>query len=103
MKVTVNLKWLFISISCVYFAFTLFRILATFHLQDFAVYYQAVQLFVKGQNSYASTLDFNYPPTALFFFLPFGLFPFVFAEKVWTVGSVVAFVVSIYLLCKLAS
>ena len=94
-------KYILYISAFLYSAFTLIRILLTFHLFDYHIHYQAVQDLLVHKNLYLNlTTDNNYPPTAfLFSFLP-SLLPEYLAEKVWTILSLSAFLISIYFLFK---
>ncbi len=80
---------------------TVVKILLYFHLQDFAVYYRAVQDVLNGVNPYLVTqTPFIYPVSSLFIFLPFGILPFSVAERLWTLVSVLALTGAVFVLTK---
>lgn len=73
-------------------------------LLDFRVYYQATQVFLAGATPYIhdpAKIAFNYPPSALLFFAPFGLLPFSDAQSIFTLASLVSFSTSGLLLLSL--
>ncbi|MBN1263701.1 MAG: DUF2029 domain-containing protein [Candidatus Pacebacteria bacterium] len=94
---------LFIFLSLTFSFFTVAKILAVFHLNDFESYYSAVQQLFLKQNPYQLPLPgfpFIYPPPALFFLFPFGLLSYPLAEKLWTLFSLFCLIVSLRLLLR---
>lgn len=93
--------YFFIIFPLAYSIFTITRILVSFHLLDFSYYHQSIQLILGNQNPYNNpNFVLNYPPSALFFFLPFGIIPYELSEKIWTLLSLAALVGSISILLK---
>ena len=80
---------LFAAFGVIFSLFTLIRILTTFELHDFAVYHRAAVDVLSAENPYRAVMGepFIYPPTALIFLAPLGLFSRAVAENIWTVGS----------------
>lgn len=74
------------------------------HFPDFSVfYYSSLRLF-NGMNPYTNLHIFtqvNYPPITLMFFYPLLLAPFIIAEKIWLIFSVILFLLSLYLIKKI--
>lgn len=78
---------------------------------DFSYYYYAVETLLRGGNPYVETITsaklpfspllFAYPPQALFLFLPLSLMPYAVAGKLFTLLSVVSFILSIILLSRI--
>lgn len=78
-----------LSVVAGFAVFTLWRILATFHLFDFAIYYQSVLDLKHGINMYADpTIAMKYPLSGMLVLYPIGWLPYVLAEKIWTLFSV---------------
>ena len=73
---------------------------------DFRVYYESAWLVLHGGNPYHGIIstDFplNYPPPVLLFIWPLGLLPMSLAGPVFNILSVIAFIVSIWLVLKIA-
>ncbi len=67
-------------------------------LPDFEVYYNYARIFLSGGNPYAQNVPLNYPPSALLFFSPFSLLSQKTTEIIFTILSLSAFFISIYLL-----
>ncbi|RJQ26510.1 DUF2029 domain-containing protein [Candidatus Parcubacteria bacterium] len=71
---------------------------------DFNIHYYAPGLVLKGLNPYVVQdrffTQYVYPPFGLLFFLPFTFLPFLVAQKVWIVMSLMFFTASIYLIFK---
>lgn len=81
----------------------LFSSLTTSVMLDFSTYFEAVKRVNEGLNPYSKigTYWFTYPPTSLPFFGIFSVMPLFWAQIIWTVISLTALVVSIYLLIQL--
>lgn len=102
MKSFVNILLLMLLI------FSLTLIIKSFFLDsypDFSVYYYATESILQKHNPY-QTLNFVpttfiYPPFALIFFIPFTIFPLIFAQLLFTIISFLAFVLSIILIFKI--
>lgn len=78
----------------------LIPILAKTALVDFHVYYTYGQLFLSGSNPYAQPIPLNYPPSSLLLFLFFPLFPYAFAQLIFTGISLFLFLYSMYPLMR---
>lgn len=73
----------------------------TFALFDFNIYYQASKDVMVGRALYHNpAIDNNYPPTAVLFMLPVSYLPQNLAENIWTIGSVLAMIWSLWILSK---
>ncbi len=95
---------LLVSLLLVYAIFTVTRILLTFQLGDFLIYYQSIQLILSSQSPYHNQgFVINYPPSALLFFAPFGIISYGLSEKIWISLSVLALTISIFLILKLVN
>lgn len=72
---------------------------------DFRVYWESAWMLLHGLNPYngiiSSTFPLNYPPPALLFIWPLGLFTMNQAAPLWNIGSLVVFIASIYLVFKI--
>lgn len=89
----------FVGLSLLLLFFTTLRIMMTFALFDFNIYYQASKDVLAGRALYHnSAIDNNYPPTALVFMLPVSFLPQNLAENIWTIGSVLAMIWSVWIL-----
>lgn len=73
-------------------------------LLDFRVYYGATLDFLTGANPYlklyAGSIPFNYPPSALIFFLPATLLPIKLAQVIWLILQAVCLIVGTHLLIR---
>lgn len=69
---------------------------------DFSCYYYGAKTFLGGGNPYTdeggSFGAFVYPPPALLLFIPFTLFTFDIAQKIFTLLSLISFILSLHLL-----
>lgn len=69
---------------------------------DFSSYYYGSLAGANGENPYAGGehffTPFVYPPTLLLFFYPLTIFPYQLAERIYTVCSMCAYLVSIGIL-----
>ncbi|HVZ12626.1 MAG TPA: glycosyltransferase family 87 protein [Patescibacteria group bacterium] len=81
------------------------RVLLLNFYPDFSNYYYGAKLAFSGGNPYMGDYHFFsqylYPPIFTILFFPFTFFTFQIAEKIWTVLSLSAFFVTIYLIFKL--
>lgn len=72
---------------------------------DFSSYYYATYALLNGENPYIVQADafgpFIYPPTSLLLFLPFTLFQYIVAQKIFIILSILSFLFSITILLKL--
>jgi len=92
----------------IFFFFGIFFILKPLFsglLPDFNVYYVSAAALLGGKDVYSATtqmgLSFIYPPFALFFILPFVLFPYALAQTLWTGVSILFFFTSLVLLFRI--
>lgn len=92
----------FILVSFSFSIFTVVRILAQFQLQDFRLYYLGAQSILLGKNPYAEVQGVIYPPISLVLLTPFATLPIELAEDVWTICSLSALLVSIFLLLQMS-
>lgn len=73
---------------------------------DFRVYYESSFMLWHHLNPYrgilSSTFPLNYPPPVFLLIWPLGLFPQWLAGPIWNVGSVLAVILSVYFVCKIA-
>ena len=90
------------------FIVSLFLVLKTLFLDyypDFSCYYLAARDFLAGANPYLNGqkyfAPFVYPPTSFIIFVPFSLFPYQTAEKIWTAVSLICLSVSLFALLKI--
>ncbi len=71
---------------------------------DFTNYYYGPSVYLQGANPYLGSKElftsFVYHPFLLLFFVPLSLFPFIFAEKVWFIASIILLLASLYYLFK---
>jgi hypothetical protein len=72
---------------------------------DFGQYYFGFKEMLLQTNPYAQVgkafTSTTYPPIAMVLFSPFSITPFVMAQKVWTLLSLVSLFLSIYLIFKI--
>lgn len=78
---------------------------------DFSYYYYATETLLNGGNPYIETITttklpilpllFAYPPQAFFLFLPFSFTSYAVAGKLFTLMSIVCFMLSIILLFRI--
>jgi len=72
---------------------------------DFSSYYYSALALLRGENPYIRAEEafgpFLYPPSGLLLFLPFTLFSYASAEKIFTVISLLSLFASLVLLSKL--
>lgn len=105
--VSLQQRKIIISVSLILIIFSIFRTVYSLwdsYLPDFSViYYSASILFTHGNPYMSKTLftQVNYPPIALVLMMPFLLFEFYFAAKVWLILSVILLLTSIYILYKI--
>lgn len=74
------------------------------YLPDFSTRYDSGVLLSQHKNPYLNTHAFtpeNYPPSALMLQLPFSLFSFPVASKIWLLISIFSFFISVALLYKI--
>ncbi len=91
--------WLFIFGTVCLAVFTVGRILITFRLHDFDIYYRGVGDLLAHTNPYANRPgEVIYPPVALLLLMPLGFFSQTLAEDVWTVISVISILGSLAML-----
>lgn len=72
-------------------------------LQDLAIIYSSVHLLLSGINPYSSSvlpIQVNYPPQLLIILSPLTLLSLSVVGKLWIIGSVLALLISFYLLYK---
>ena len=71
---------------------------------DFKVHYLAPLAILKGFNPYLGGKGYFtpdvHPPFTILLFSPFTLFPYYFAEKLWTMLSIVFLIASVYIIFK---
>lgn len=92
----------FILVSFSFSIFTVVRILDQFQLQDFRLYYLGAQAILLGKNPYTEVQGVIYPPISLVLLTPFATLPMELAEDVWTIFSLTALLISIYLLLQIS-
>lgn len=75
------------------------------HYPDFSSYYYGAEAWKNGMNPYQAQDKmfgpFLYPPFALLFFLPLTLLPYIVAEKVFLILSILSFFLAVLLLLRL--
>lgn len=82
--------------------FTVVRIVWTFHLFDFAIYYQAVRDLQHSISMYQDpSIAMKYPMSAMVILAPIAWMPYVVAEKLWTVLSLLAMAGSLWMMVKI--
>lgn len=93
---------LFFIASCIY----LFKSLTISYYPDFSVHYYGLKVVLERKNPYVKGEGFFipdvYPPFTQLFFIPFTVFSYSFAEKIWVLISIVSYLVSVYLLFKIS-
>lgn len=92
----------FIIVSLLYSAFTVTRILVTSQLQDFRLYYLGTESVLLGKNPYEEVQGVIYPPISLVLLTPFATLPIKLAEDVWTIFSLIALLISIFLVLNIS-
>ena len=82
--------------------FTIVRIIWTFHLFDFAIYYQAVWDLQHGLSMYQDpSIAMKYPMSAMVILAPITWMPYLVAEKLWTALSLLAMAGSLWMMAKI--
>jgi alpha-1,2-mannosyltransferase len=80
------------------------RVLLLPNYPDFQVHYYGAADLIQGQNPYLPDANFFtpqvYPPFDMVFFIPFLVFPYEVAEKVWTSLSILAVLGTLFLIAK---
>lgn len=96
---------LVLGLLVILFLAILLRSLTLDYYPDFSSYYYGVSNLLKGGNPYLVSEHmigrFLYPPSAVFFFIPFTFFSYAIAEKILVVLSLGCFFASIAILFKL--
>ncbi len=77
---------------------TIFNVFSS-QMIDFSAYMSTTQTFLSGQNPYLTTpLSLLYPPASLLFFLPFSVFPYLYAKTFWTIISLISLFLALHLI-----
>jgi hypothetical protein len=107
------LKTLFMQKALKIFSFLFFlvsflsllRVLQLNLYPDFSQYFRGAKTIAQGINPYVvangSLTPTVYPPFVLFLLSPLGLLSFFWAEKLWTVFSIIALFLSVYLVFRI--
>jgi len=105
-----KLKFIKKYLPPVLFVFSLFFIVKTLFLNyypDFKIHYLAPISIFNGLNPYLGGKGYFtpdvHPPFTILLFSPFTLFPYYFAEKIWTLLSIFFLFASLYLIFKINS
>lgn len=92
--------WRIITLGLVAFGiFTIARIIFSFQLFDFRLYYEGARAAILSNDPY-SVQGVIYPPLTLVLLSPLAALPVRIAEDFWTLGSVFALIGSIVLILK---
>ncbi len=83
----------------------LLRVLLLNYYPDFSVHYYSFELMMNNKNpylaKYAMFVPHAYPPFVILLFSPFYIVPFLIAQKIWTILSIIFLYLSIHLMFKL--
>jgi len=103
-----KLKFIKKYLPPILFLLSLFFLAKTLFLNfypDFKIHYLAPQAVFKGLNPYLGGRGYFtpdvHPPFTILLFSPFILFPYGFAEKIWTFLSIIFLIGSLYLIFKI--
>lgn len=103
-----KLKFIKKYLPPILFLLSLFFIIKTLFLNfypDFKIHYLAPLAIFKGLNPYLGGKGYftpeAYPPFTILLFSPFILLPYGFAEKIWTLLSIIFLIGSLYLIFKI--
>lgn len=103
-----KLKFIKRYLPFILFVLSLFFIAKTLFLNfypDFKIHYLAPQAIFKGLNPYLGGKGYFtpdvHPPFTILLFSPFILLPYGFAEKIWTLLSIIFLTGSLYLIFKI--
>lgn len=78
---------IFFLVSLLQLVYGIRTVLVQGILPDFAIYYSYTKFFLSGENPYAFSEAFNYPPSTLLFLTPFSFLPFSLSEILFTILS----------------
>lgn len=99
------MKYLIVSFFVICSFVILLKALFLTFYPDFNVYYYATKDALHHINPYTKIYftGFAYPPTVLPILIPFTLFPFSIAEKIWTTISLLCLFISLFTIFRTTS